>query len=194
MLNYLIKSIISGLLIALGGIAFLSSDDKIIGSILFSIGLLSIIYLKQKLYTGCLCNITDSYNIETMIVVMMGNIIGTYIGALIVLYSRLSNTLVEKAQKIVEAKSSDSFISLLLMGILCELCIFIAVLGSKHNILMIIFGVTVFVFCGFEHIVADFFYFFISKSTRISWLFPVFLGNTICGYVITYIYNKTSEE
>lgn len=60
--------------------------------------------------------------------------------------------------------------SLFILGIFCNLLIFVAVDGFKENpheigkYLSLFFGVSVFIICGFEHCVADMFYF--SLGTR----------------------------
>ena len=177
----LIRSILGGILISLGCIAYLSSDDKFIGSLLFSIGLLTIIYFKYYLYTGAIC--TFKYNDEELPLITIGNIIGTTIVSLFVKYSRL-NYLIPKIDDIVLNKSNDSFLSLFIMGMLCELCIFIAVTAKEYKPLFIIFGVTVFVFCGFEHCIADSFYLITSNLFEFKFIIPVFLGNTISGVIL----------
>ena len=50
--NYLIRGIYAGLMIGIGGTIFLSVDNKIMGSFLFSIGLLMICMYNMNLYTG----------------------------------------------------------------------------------------------------------------------------------------------
>ena len=132
MVQTLFKSLFAGLLISLGCIAFLSSDNKLVGSVLFSIGLLTIIHFKQYLFTGLLCNFqvynkfSDNIkNILKLLYVYIGNIIGVSIGSTFLHYSRLYY--MDKINSIIGIKINDSFISLFILGILCESCIFIAV-------------------------------------------------------------------
>ena len=51
-IKFLIKAIMAGIMIAIGGTIFLSMEDKIIGAILFSIGLFIIVTRDLNLYTG----------------------------------------------------------------------------------------------------------------------------------------------
>ena len=50
--DYLIKSIFAGVMIGIAGTVFLRVDNNIIGSFLFSIGLLVICMYGMNLYTG----------------------------------------------------------------------------------------------------------------------------------------------
>ena len=52
MKNLILKSILAGVLISLASIIYLNCSDKIIGSILFSIGLIAVIFLEANLFTG----------------------------------------------------------------------------------------------------------------------------------------------
>ena len=192
----LTKSVFGGMLISLGGIAFLLSDLKIVGSILFSIGLLTIIYFQQLLFTGALCKDIGSLSVVQYIVIYLGNCLGTIIVASIMKFTRLYNVLYEKVSPIVSIKSNDSFISLFILGILCEVCIYIAVVAKSRceslSPLFIIFGVTIFVFCGFEHCIADCFYIFLA-DTGYSIMIPVTLGNIFCGLGLSCIRKLMSE-
>ena len=49
-INYLIKGIYAGVMIGIGGIAYLSITNKIIGAFIFSIGLISICIYNMNLY------------------------------------------------------------------------------------------------------------------------------------------------
>ena len=50
--DYLIKGIYSGIMIGIGGMAFLSVKNAVAGSFFFSIGLLTICMYGMNLYTG----------------------------------------------------------------------------------------------------------------------------------------------
>ena len=54
-LRLFIPSILAGISIALGGYCFLSVENKLIGSILFSVGLFLVCTRGYNLYTGKVC-------------------------------------------------------------------------------------------------------------------------------------------
>ena len=165
-LNYLIRGIFAGLMIGIGGTIYLSLDNKIIGSFLFSIGLLMICMYNMNLYTGKIGYIVvnkKSYLIE-LLLTLIGNFIGTYILALAMLNSRFSS-ISDKAKVICDMKLNDNLISILILSCLCGVLMYIAVNNyKKHSTSIgkymgIFMCVMVFILSGFEHSVANMFYY-----------------------------------
>lgn len=50
-LHCFIKAVLAGMLISVGGIVFLMSDYKIVGAVLFAVGLFTIMTYELNLYT-----------------------------------------------------------------------------------------------------------------------------------------------
>ncbi len=161
-----VSGILGGACISFGGIAYLSLDEKVLGALFFTVGLFTICTFGLNLFTGKICYIFEqdrSYALQIP-VIWLGNLAGTWLVAQMVKFSRLS-TLAEKAASMCQVKLEDGYLSLFLVGILCNIFIYIAVEGFKNNphelgkYLSLFFGVMVFILCGFEHCVADMFYF-----------------------------------
>ena len=114
----LIKGIYAGVMIGIGGIVYLSLDNKIAGSFFFSIGLLTICMYGMNLYTGkigyILINKKD-YLIE-LLLSLVGNLIGTFTVGKMMLYTRFA-TLQEKALILSNQKLDDSLISIFILSI-----------------------------------------------------------------------------
>lgn len=193
-LNWLIKSILAGIFIGIGCIAFLVSENKIVGAIWFTVGLFSILALKLNLFTGKVCYMIEKKNYDEVGITLLGNFIGTSIIALLMRLSRLSS-LLPKANEIVSVKLNDSLLSLFFLAILCNILIYLAVEifnkdSDLRGIVALFFGVGIFVLCGFEHCIADMVYF--NLTLTYSWdmllrLFVIILGNTIGGIGIRYL-------
>ena len=87
----MIESIIAGLLIALGGTMYLAIGG-VVGAIMFSLGLLTILHFKYHLFTGkaglLLTNEIHPYDLG---IIWCGNLLGTGIGAGLVLLLNLGN-------------------------------------------------------------------------------------------------------
>lgn len=167
----LISAILAGFCIGLGGMLFLAIDNKVIGASLFSTGLFIICTKGYHLFTGKVCYAFQndrSYAIS-LLLIWVGNLIGTAGTAAIIRLSRAAG-LVEKAASICEVKAGDSYLSLFLLGILCNIFIFIAVDGFKNNTheiakyAAIYLGVVGFILCGAEHCVADMFYYHVAGA------------------------------
>ena len=197
--NTFIKAIIAGVFIGIGGTAFLLAESKIVGSLLFCIGLFAILTMNFNLFTGKVCYVFEnkiSYLID-LVVIWIGNLAGTLLIAFMESYTRLYPALNAKAIELCKTKFADEPISWLLLGILCNILIYLAVDGYKNNehelgkYLSIIFGVSVFVFCGFEHCVADMYYISIANAWTYAHALEVIaivtIGNCIGGVLIPLI-------
>ena len=186
----LVSAVLAGFCIGLGGMLFLAMDDKVIGASLFSTGLFIICTKGYHLFTGKVCYTfqNDVSYALTLPVIWIGNLIGTGGVALILRLSR-ARGLAEKAASICQVKQDDSLLSLFLLGILCNIFIFIAVDGYKNNqheiakYAAIFLGVVGFILCGAEHCVADMFYFWAAgawSGRAALCILVISLGN-FCG-------------
>ena len=191
-----IPSILAGISISLAGFIFLSVDNKYLGSVLFTLGLFLVCTRSYNLYTGKVCYCKTIQNIKDLLIIILGNFIGTNIIGLLLRCTRYATSLTTKANSIIDIKLSDNLLSLFILAIICNVFIFVAVDGykkSKDNVskyLSLFFGVIGFVITGTEHVVADMFYFamagnYTSKAFLV--LLIVFLGNTIGGRLYSLI-------
>lgn len=173
-----INSILSGILISLGAYAF-SVVGGIVGAVLFSFGLLSIIYFGIPLYTGAVGNAKlNKESLFNIIMVLLGNLVGCF------LISLLYQGNVELLSGVVHTKMDQSFFAILSKGILCGVIIDCAVYLSKkkESMLPVLIGVPLFIMSGFLHSIAEPFYIMASKTFTIEALGYwgiVLLGNTI---------------
>lgn len=201
--NYLIKGVYAGVMIGIGGVVFLSLDSKIIGSIFFSIGLLAVCMFGMNLYTGKIGYIISnkiSYVIE-LLLSLIGNFIGTFLVAMAILNTRFSN-LTEKAKILSDVKLNDNLISILILAFFCGILMYIAVNSyktSKDNFgkyICIFMGVIVFILCGFEHCVANMFYFSMAEvwsCKTLLYTLVMVLGNSL-GSIFIALFDKYIKE
>lgn len=196
-MNYF-KSFVSGILgggcIALGGVAFLSLENSVLGALFFTVGLFTICTLGLNLFTGKVCYVfqRDRAYALSLPVIWLGNLAGTVAVGLLVQATRLSAGLTARAQSVSQVKLSDGWLSLFLLGILCNIFIYIAVEGFNQNphqlgkYLSLFFGVMVFILCGYEHCVADMFYFTVAgvwSADVFLRLLVITLGNAVGGVI-----------
>ena len=190
----LVSGIMAGICIALGGCAFLSLENKVLGALFFVVGLFTICTFGFHLFTGKVAYVfeNDHNFVIDLIPIWVGNFIGCLLVAGLLSMTRVSG-ITEKAQGMVDIKLNDNLISIFILAIFCNLLIFIAVDGFKNNphelgkYLSLTFGVMVFILCGFEHCVANMFYI----SMAHMWSGRAFLfilvntaGNAVGGWVI----------
>ena len=182
----------AGLAISIGGTVYLSVDNKIIGSLLFAVGLYAIVLNGLFLYTGKVGYlVVQSDKIEylgLLAITWLGNLAGTWIGAVSVLNTRIQG-IRENAVGICETKLADGPLSVFLLAIFCGILMYIAVDGfrEKENPLILFICVSVFILSGFEHCIANMFYFSIAGAwslKTIVYLIIMTLGNSLGGVLI----------
>lgn len=176
--------ILGGICIGLGCLGYISVDNPYMGAFLFCIGLVTICIMHWGLFTGYLCG---SRSPKLIGGVLLGNVIGIY---LTYIMGYLSGANLEKAYAIGQNKMNRPLHIPFVSGMLCEICIYIAIIGywkSKTEIgklLSIILGVMVFILCGFEHSIADLFYVpLISPKAIVFWI-VVALGNIVGALIM----------
>lgn len=199
-LNILLLAIGSGMSICLGGGVYLACENKILGAFLFSVGLCTILVFKFNLFTGMVGYIPNNKPayILDVAVVWLGNLIGAYSFATLMSFTRIGEKLKLTATSLVEKKLNDNAISLIILGIFCGLLMFIAVDSYKKYIdtkplnalFMEVVCVAVFIIAGFEHSIADMYYFAAAGKyfEGFGVLGLVTLGNAIGGMLIPVIY------
>lgn len=186
-------SILAGISISIGGTVFLSLDNKVAGSIFFSLGLFAVCTFGFNLFTGKVGYIFEqkpSY-LLFLLQVWLGNLVGALIVGYSLRLTRISG-ISEKAKAICDVKLQDSPLSIFILAIFCNILMFIAVDGFKTNqheigkYIGLFMCVIVFILCGFEHCVANMFYFSIANvwnGHTILYLLIMTLGNA-CGGVL----------
>ena len=190
-----IGAVLAGIAIGLGGLVFLSVDNKVIGSFLFTIGLFTVCTMGFNLFTGKVCYTFQNdtaYKIG-LPVIWLGNLAGTGLTAGCAWMTRVAPAVSEKALGLCQTKLGDSYASLFFLGILCNIFIYIGVEGYKSNphefgkYLALVFGVMVFILCGTEHCVADMFYFWMAgawSGQAVVRLLVITLGNAVGGVLL----------
>lgn len=196
----LIKGIYAGIMIGIGGTIYLSMSSKVLGAIFFSIGLMMICIFNMNLYTGkigYIINNKKSYLLE-LLLSLLGNFIGTYLVAFLINNTRYAY-LSETAREISMIKINDSIVSILILAMFCGILMFLAVDNYKKNkidfakYLGIFMCVIVFILSGFEHCIANMFYFSLGSvwSTKSLWyILIMIIGNSIGAILINYYKTK----
>ena len=186
-------AVLAGVAIAIGGVVFLSCDNKFVGASLFAVGLLAVCTFGLNLYTGKVCYVLDNppaYILDVLLI-WLGNLVGTSATGLAIRATRLTGV-VEKAYELCQVKLGDDLISIFILSMFCNMLIYLAVENYKNNphelgkYMAIYFGVVVFIMAGFEHCVANMFYFTVGgcwSGKTLLYLIVMTLGNAVGGLV-----------
>lgn len=193
-LKVFLSGILAGFSIGLGGVAFLSLDNKVIGAAIFTVGLFTVCTMGFNLYTGKVCYVfdNDAAYAKSLPLMWLGNLCGAGLTAFFVAMTRNAG-ISEKAAALCRTKLDDSLVSLFFLGLLCDIFIYIAVEGYKNNphevgkYLSLFFGVMGFILCGTEHCVADMFYFWMAgawSAQAVLRILVITLGNSVGGVLL----------
>lgn len=175
MRNNIMKSILAGILIGLGVIINLKSENPIIGAFLFSFGLLTIINMKLNLFTGKIGFISDN-KISFLLVMLIFNFIG--IGAAVALYAIANQNFIDIISAAAATKFSKNIFVLFINGCFCGALIHFAV-KNKHMLLTIL-AIMIFILMGAEHCIADFPYLLFNFSLlNLFKLISIIIGNSV---------------
>lgn len=185
-----ILAIAAGVTIGIGGAVFLSIENRIVGALMFTVGLYTICIQELNLYTGKVGYLTErpvSYLVD-LVLIWCGNLCGTMLSALMVNGTRISG-IAETSKGMCEVKVNDSLGSLFLLGFFCGMLMYIAVDGyaKTKNPIILFMGVATFILCGFEHCIADMFYFSLAgmwSGKAIVVVLVITLGNSLGGILI----------
>ncbi len=150
------SGIYAGICIGIAGFGYLA-EKSIIGAVLFAFGLLTVVGYKLKLYTGT-AGFIKKGEVGNLFLILIANIIGCLIIALIARCSPMP--LQETAQSILEGRLKTGPIYGGILAIGCGMIMTTAVnFARKGNYFPLLFGVPLFITCGFPHCVADVFYY-----------------------------------
>ena len=183
--NLIVKSILAGLLISLAGIVYLNCPEKIVGSLLFSLGLISVILLEANLFTGKIGYVNSKQSILESLLILVFNLVAA---AIVGLIYRCGS---DAATPIVESKLlvfSETWWLTGLKAIGCGAAIYLSVEGYKKSksLIPVILGVMTFILAGWNHCIADCFYMAAGSSSvlAIPYLLVVIVGNSIGSLLI----------
>lgn len=217
-LSVLIKGILAGICICIGGFiclkANVAANSKILGAFLFPIGLILICNFGYFLYTGKICylfeNKEQSYKekVLSLLLGLFGNLVGCI--AVAVVLRLINQSFITESQvaqawyssnaqlfinlnSSVNSKLNYAWYEMIILSAFCGMLVYIAVEGFKtieHHIgkyLVLILAIAGFIICGFEHSVANMFYYFLNGTFTINAIVSLLLcviGNSFGGLFI----------
>lgn len=201
----------AGVAIALGGVLNITAKAyipnaqvaKIVGSFLFPIGLTLVCYLGLNLFTGKIGYLLDNKKdyIGFLSLVYLGNIVGSLIFGFIA-YFALRNVpeIYSVTSSIASSKASifsfKSGLKIFAGSILCGALVYIAVFcykTFKNHVLKVVgifIPIALFVYLGFDHCIANMFYFTFANSFAIWRSYLNILLSTIGNSVGAIILNE----
>ena len=175
-----LKGILAGFAIGLGGFLYILMTflipgelGKVLGSILFAVGLFTVCTFQLHLYTGKIGLVFEKKQTKTFYISLPIMIVGNSIGAVGLGYlcfaifrnADIYQTALGAANSRLVFDNFDNYLSCCIKSLLCGLCVYLAVKSFAYKrisligTLLLILFVFIFVYCGFQHCIANMFYF-----------------------------------
>lgn len=180
------KACLAGLFIGIAGLIYLSVDNKVIGAILFSFGLLMVVTKGYYLYTGkvgYLLPYTKGY-LVVLLKTLLGNIVGIGFVGLLFRFAGIQSV-IDAAETLSLAKLDHLWYETLILAVFCGMMMYVGVQGYKAmkldimKVLIVILAVTIFILSKFEHSIANMLYFFLGNTWSLQAI--LFTGLWIVG-------------
>ncbi len=176
------RSVLASILIGFG-VAVLLFLGNPLGPLLFAFGLLSVCYLQADLYTGKAGYYWKNQKVELLMILLV-NLASGYLFGLLLGCS--SPQLVPLAlEKIATWTFSLAYF---IKSVMCGMVMYICVeLFKRGNFVGILYGVPLFIFCGFQHSIANVIVLGIASWPHLTWSWTVLLcaaGNLIGSLII----------
>lgn len=193
-----VKAILAGLTISIGGITYLAIENSFIGSVMFSFGLLTILYKGWNLYTGKVGYTTKPALVPPLLITLLGNLVGLTIGAFTYRATGINEA---RLAAICEKKLSNQWWKVLILAILCGVMMYLAVslFRATKSALMVMMPISIFIVCGFEHSMASYFFLLSYFGTDFGakaafYIVIMILGNAIGSLAFAGLEALTKEK
>lgn len=192
-----VNAISAAMLIAIVAYCNLVNGNSYVGAALFAFGLIIICSYSMSLFTGMAGYITKK-NIPPFLAATGINCVTAFVFGVL---ASLNPACKEKAASVCAGKIDKGILWMFVSAIFCGMLIYLGVdfYKKRGSFLGILFAVPIFVVCGFDHTVADVFYYGAAGNYRIEdilLLIAAIVGNTLGSNIVrALIYaGKNREE
>lgn len=181
------SSALASILIGFGVVGLLYLGQPL-GPIIFAFGLLSVCVLKADLFTGKAGFYWRDKKKELFYILCINLAIGYIFGNILGL---MDNNLIPIAQE--KILSQDNYFIYSIKSVLCGMIMYIAVrVYQKGSFLGILYGIPLFIFCGFKHCIANIIIIGIAGRNNFDLLLELLI--CICGNLFGSIIINILEE
>lgn len=178
----------ASLLIGLGDFVLLKIGAPV-GPFLFAFGLMGVCVIGLNLFTGkCGFWIEDRIKILDLVIILVVNLISGYLFG--VLFGVMDNALIETASVKVSTweMSPEFFLKSAACGAIMYLAVDLYRRGSKLGILL---GVPLFIFCGFQHSIAN--VITMGVAVEFSWTILLCAAGNFVGAIVAWSFCRRNS-
>ena len=195
-----LNALLAGLFIGMAGTVYLAVPNANLGAFLFAFALMTILCYGFKLFTGAIGYLMTQKRADifsyliTLILIWLGNLGGCFAVGSLVRSTRTFALIESRVMSVCNAKLNDDPASLLILAFFCGILMYLAVetyrrkeLGDIFRFAAVFLCVSIFILCGFEHCIANMFYFSAAGVWSVKTLLTVLLmtlGNSLGGWLL----------
>ena len=190
----------AGLAIGIAGTVYLAVSNAQLGAFLFAFALMTILCYNFKLFTGAIgylvnqnCQQLPGY-LVSLVLIWLGNLLGCFVTGSLIRCSRSFAKLENRVTAISAEKLADSPLSILILAFFCGILMYLAVetyrrkeLGDIFRFAAVFLCVAIFILCGFEHCIANMYYFSAAgvwSVKTLNYVLLMTLGNALGGWLV----------
>ena len=162
------SAILAGVCIGIGGTVYMMVGG-VAGAVLFAFGLMTVVLCKYKLYTGTVgfIDFRRGSDWRDLLVIILGNIVGCGLVALLTHFALPDVT--AAAEGVLTKRLAKGALQCGALGIGCGFIMTVAVrFAREKQFLPLLFGIPVFILCGFTHSSADAFYYLAAPMSFVA--------------------------
>lgn len=195
----LLKAMMAGIFIGIAGLIYLSVENKVLGAVLFSFGLLMVVTKGYFLYTGKVGYLLP-YSKGYLLILgktILGNIVGIGLVGLLFRFSG-QEAIIDQAALIVTSKLDRTWYQTLILAVFCGMMMYVGVQGYKvmkldlMKVFVVILAVTIFILAKFEHSIANMLYFFVGNAWSVKGI--AYIGIWIIGNGVGAVFLNLIED
>lgn len=181
---------VAGFLIGLGVVINTLAENSVLGAVLFSFGLLTIIQMQLPLYTGQIGFIKEK-KISNLIKIIIFNFIGILFVLLLEIISDPNFVTIFLEKSIL--KFNKDILRMFIDGFFCGTLIHFAVKCKQP--LLTVMAVVIFILTGSEHCIADFPYLLCAPSLlNLLKFLMVVMGNSLGAILLENTLKKEGKK
>lgn len=190
------RALLAGIMIGIGDIVNAMCENKMMGALLFGLGLLCILHNGFYLYTGKIGLVWIAPDKKKEIGNLIFGIICNILGVMLVvqLYICANRTFAEKVAETTRTLSAQDALSCFLGAIFCGVLMTVAAVSYRREnevaeTVITLFCVMVFILAGFKHCIANAMMLLYVDCNYVNYL-AMIGGNTVGSLCYGYLYQR----
>lgn len=199
-ITFFSRAFLAGIMIGIGDVINAMCENRVVGALLFGLGLLCILHNGFYLYTGKIGIIWTDPDTKKEILNLFAGILCNILGVMLVvkLYMLANVDFAEKITQTARTLSSQSVSNCFLSAIFCGVLMTVATVSYRREnmvaeTVIMLFCVMVFILAGFKHCVANASMLLFLDCSYVNYL-AMIAGNTVGSLCYGYLFGRAREN